>query len=204
MHHKLHHTGVYSVLAELRKNYDIPHSSSVAKRSPKRCMHCNRLNNRDVRLNQSYYQDYRLNPPSVLFKHIFMDYFGPYYVKINGKKVKVIILCITCLWSGAIELHICRDITIKGFLRAFQLHTYRFSLPEKFFSDLGSNLVAAGNIVMGFLKNVQTQSFFMENGIESITFEQYFKGCSKFWITGGILCEAGKKVELWVFEKFSS
>ena len=97
VHHKLYHGGVYSVLAELRKYYYIPHNFSVVKKCLKRCVHCSRVNSRSVRLNQSSYRDYRLSPPNVPFKYIFVDYFGPYNVKINGTKVKVFILCITCL-----------------------------------------------------------------------------------------------------------
>ena len=179
VHHKLHHGGVYSVLAELRKNYYIPHNFSVVKKSLKRCVHCSRFHNRSVRLNQSNYRDYRLSPPNIPFKYIFVDYFGPYNVKVNGTKVKIFILCITCLRSRAIELHVCKDMTVETFLRAFQLHIYRFGVAEKCFSDLGSNLVAAANVVVDFLKDVQTQSFFREHGIESIKFDHYFKGCSK-------------------------
>ena len=57
-------------------------------------------------------------------------------------------------------------------------------MPEKCFSDLGSNLVAAADIVQDFINDVQTQAFFRENNIESLKFENYFKGCSKL---GGLV-----------------
>ena len=52
-HAKLFHSGVYSVLTELRRNYWIPSCFSVVKRVLKDCVHCRRYNGRAIKLNQS-------------------------------------------------------------------------------------------------------------------------------------------------------
>ena len=49
-------------------------------------------------------------------------------------------------------------------------------MPERVFSDLGTQLVAGANIVIDWLKDVVTQLFFTENNIKSPTFNRFFKG----------------------------
>ena len=49
-------------------------------------------------------------------------------------------------------------------------------MPERVFTDLGSQLVAGANIVTDQLKNVTTKLFFEENNIKSTSFQKFFKG----------------------------
>ena len=90
----------------------------------------------------------------------------------------------TCLWSRAIHLKICLDLTTKVFLRAFQLHSYEYGIPQLVLSDLGSQLVAGANVVTNFLGDPESQAYFEENGVKSIKFHQYPKGCNKL---GGLV-----------------
>lgn len=85
-HAKLFHGGVYSVLTELRKTFWIPSCFSVVKRVLKYCVHCRRYNARALKLNQSPYRDFRLNPTNIPFSNLFIDHIGPYYVKSNSRK----------------------------------------------------------------------------------------------------------------------
>ena len=64
------------------------------------------------------------------------------------------------------------------------MHCFEFGLPELCLSDLGSSLVSGGNVIRDFLKDVDTQNYFQEHGVKSISFEQYFKGCHPL---GGIV-----------------
>lgn len=105
-----------------------------------------------------------------------MDHFGPIFVYHGTKKIKVWVLCIACLWSRAINLKVCYDLTVSEFLRTFQLHIFDYGLPESVFSDLGSQLAAGANIITDRLKDVETQVFFEENNVQSPKFEQFFKG----------------------------
>ena len=89
----------------------------------------------------------------------------------------------TCLWSRAIQLKICLDFT-KEFLRAFQLHSYEYGIPQLVLSDPGSQLVAGANVVTDFLGDPESQAYFEENGVKSIKFQQYPKGCNKL---GGLV-----------------
>ena len=177
LHEKFSHAGCYSLLSELRKKIWIPHYYSVVKKVIKDCVVCRRFKERTIRLNQSPYRDFRLNPPDIPFRYIFIDHLGPYHVKSNGQKIKVWILCISCLWCRAINLKVCLDLSTKEFLRALQLHVFEYGMPELCMSDLGTSLVAGANVVSEFLRDPDTQKYFQENGIKSTTFDQYFKGC---------------------------
>ena len=190
MHIKNSHAGVYSVLSELRKTFWIPKYFSVVKKELRKCVNCRRFNRRTVKLNQSPYRDFRLDPPNIPYRSIFLDYLGPYYVKINNVKTKVWLVCITCLWSRAINLKICIDLTVPTFLRAFQLHVWEYGFPKNCFSDMGTQIIAGTNIISDFLGDVQTKQYLQENNINAIQFQQYYKGCNEL----GSLVEACVKL----------
>lgn len=177
-HERFSHAGCYSLLSELRKTFWIPKYFSAVKKVLKTCVLCRRLNERTINLNQNSYRNFRVNPPEIPFRYVFLDYFGPYFVKSNGSKHKVWILCITCTWSRAINLKLCIDMSVKEFLRAIQLHCYDYGVPEFCMSDMGSQLVAGANIISDFLKDPEIKLYLNENGIKSVKFEHYFKGNS--------------------------
>ena len=177
LHRKRAHAGCYTLLAELRKSFWITHYFSVVKRVIRECVACRRFNNRPLKLNQSPYREFRIDPSSIPFNSIFIDHLGPYFVKKEGKKTKVWILIVTCLWSRAINLKICHDLSVKEFLRAFQLHTFEVGVPSLCLSDLGSQIVAGANVVTNFINDFETQNYFQEQGIKPLKFDHYYKGC---------------------------
>jgi len=101
------------------------------------------------------------------------------YVRVNKVKVKCWILCITCTWSRAVNLKLCRDLTVGEFLRALQLHFFQYGIAKLCISDLGSQIVKGGNIIADFVRDMHTVNYFRENGIGSLKFEQYYKGKSE-------------------------
>ena len=100
------------MLAEMRKKFYIPHYFSVVKRTIKECVLCRGFKERTIKLNQSPYKEWRVCPPNVAYRYIFMDFLGPIEMKRDGKKVKVYLLCVTCMWSRAINLIICMDLSV--------------------------------------------------------------------------------------------
>ncbi|XP_068232415.1 uncharacterized protein [Palaemon carinicauda] len=178
-HVKLAHSGIYATLSEARKQFWIPCSFSTVKKVLKTCVHCRRFNGRTIKLNQSPYREFRVSPPTIPYRYIFIDYFGPYWVYWMGKKSKVWILCITCLWSRAINLKVCVDLSVISFLRALQLHCFEFGVPELCLSDQGSQLTSGARTVENFLSDKDTQSYFRENNIKPLSFQQYYKGHSE-------------------------
>lgn len=189
-YYRLCHAGCYAILTELRKYYYVPNYFSEVKKLLKECVICRRLNGRNIKLNQSPYREFRIDPPAIPFRSMFMDYFGPYEVKRNGRREKVYVLILTCIWSRAMNLKVCYDLSVKEFLRAFQLHTFEFGVPELVISDQGSQLVAGANILTNLCTDSETIHFFEEHGIKPIQFNQYFKGCSSM----GSLVESGVKM----------
>lgn len=87
------------------------------------------------------------------FQNIYIDHCGPYNIAFGGKKQKIYILILTCLFTRAFNLQICLYMTVNSFLRALQLHVHKYGLPERVTSDFGSTLIAGGNVVMDFLKD---------------------------------------------------
>ena len=179
IHERIKHAGVYALLSELRNEFYISKFFSTVKGILKSCVICKRFNNRTIKLNQSNYRDFRISPEIKPFSYIYVDYCGPFYCKQINVKVKVYILCLTCIYTRAVNLKVCVDMTVQECLRALQLHVFQFGVPQLIMSDLGTQLIASGNIIMDFLSDPSTQLYLQENGIKSPEFQQYFKGCSQ-------------------------
>jgi len=177
-HERLAHGGVYNILSHLRKQFWVIHFFSAVKSVLKKCIQCRRFNARPIKLNQSSYRQFRAAPPSEPFKVIYVDYLGPFSIKLDDRRRKVWLLCVTCVWTRAVNLKICYDLSVTSFLRSFQVHVYEHGLPSLVFSDLGSQLTAGANLMQEFLESSQSREYLLENGIESLKFSHYFKGNS--------------------------
>ncbi|XP_068249643.1 uncharacterized protein [Palaemon carinicauda] len=201
MHVSLGHAGVYSILAQLRKQFWIIHFYSTVKKVLRECITCRRLNERPIKANQSAYRDFRSNPPPIPYRYIFIDYIGPYTVIWNDERKKIWLLCVTCLWSRAINLKICLSADTRDFLKAFQLHIYEFGIPEFCISDLGSQLTAGSRIIGTFLNDFETHAFFEENDIKPLKFEHYAKGNSSL---GSLVESCVKMVKKLIFSSIKN
>ena len=177
-HSSLGHGGIYSVLRELRKTFWITQYFSVVKRVLKDCIVCKRVNAIPIKINQNSYREFRTNPAKTPFSEVFLDYLGPYVVKVEGVRKKVWLLAVTCLWSRAVNILICRDATVAEFIRAIQLHIYKFGIFQTCISDLGSSIQAGANLITSFLSDHETHRFFESRGMKQTTFQHFPKGNS--------------------------
>uniref|UniRef100_A0A915DUQ0 Integrase catalytic domain-containing protein n=1 Tax=Ditylenchus dipsaci TaxID=166011 RepID=A0A915DUQ0_9BILA len=89
----------------------------------------------------------RVNP-SDPFKHIGLDYAGPFYIfegpkRAPTKNFKVWVLIVTCLAVRAVHLETALDCTAVAFLNAFRKFVARRGMPRTIVSDNGTNFVAA-------------------------------------------------------------
>ena len=175
-HKRLSHSGVYSVLTELRRQYWIPCVFSVVKRILNSCIHCKRYNARTIKINQGMYRDFRVAPSETPFSSIFLDHAGPFDVRNGSVTSKVYLLVITCLYTRAINLVLCLNLTVEEFLRALSIHSFEYGVPVKVFSDLGSQIVSGAEIVKRFLNDDDSKRYFQEHGAKLISFEQFYKG----------------------------
>ena len=190
LHKKLSHASKFTLLNELKKKFWLPKCFSTVNKILKNCVICKRLNERSIKLNQNSYRLERLDPVNIPFCQIYVDYIGPFFVYENKEKIKKWLLCLTCMWSRSINLKICDSLSVDDFLRALQIHSFEFGLPQYFFSDLGTQLVAGGNIIKNFLNDPETDSYFSKTGIKPINFEHYYKGHSEL----GSLVESCVKI----------
>ena len=173
-HERLSHGGIYQILGELRKSFYVPSCFSAIKKSIKDCVICKRYNGRTIKNNQSSYHDFRLAPDTKPFSNTAIDYCGPFKVKCNDKTVKVYILVITCLYTRAINLQVSLDLTTKEFIRSFQLHVFKFGLPNFVLSDSGSQIIAGADVITSFLTDPETSQYLTECGSKMIQFQQYY------------------------------
>ena len=83
------------------------------------------------------------------------------------------------MWSRAVNLKVCIDLTVHEFLRSLQLHIFEYGLPQVCLSDLGTQIVAAANIISDFIRDPETQIWLEEKGFKMLKFEQFAKGRSQ-------------------------
>lgn len=191
-HRNLFHSGTYSTLNEIRKYYWIPQCFSCVKKILRDCVLCRRQNARTVKLSQSPYRDFRIMPANVPFRHVFIDHIGPMYIYKENSKVKVYLLLFTCLWSRAIDVQICFDLSVREFLRAFQLHVFQYGFPSFCSSDLGSSIVRGTNILADIIKEDSVAAYLNEQKITHVEFSQFPKGCKEL---GGLVESCVKMVK---------
>ena len=196
IHQKLNHAGKYSVLSEFRKLFYVSSCFSTVKKVLRTCVHCRRFNSSPIVLNQNSYRNFRLDPSHVPFQNIFIDYLGPIMIKIKGEKCKAYVLLFTCLFSRAINLQICLDLTEVNFLRAFQLHVFKYGFPSLCLSDRGSQICSGAKVIEEHISDKATQEYLNANGIKHTEFSQYAKGCKKL---GGLVETCVKMVKRLIF-----
>ena len=139
------------MLNYLRKEFWILNYYSAVKEAIKDCVWCKRVNARTIRINTNAYRDFRVEPDSIPFRDIMIDHMGPFVVKMSGKNEKVWVLILTCLFSRAVSLLVCKSLDTSCFLRAFQLHVFKYGLPKLILSDPGTCLIAGVNVMKDFL-----------------------------------------------------
>ena len=167
---KMKHAGKYNVLTQLRKKFFLPSCFATVRKILRQCTHCRRFNNQPIKINTNEFRDFRENPPNIPFRYIMMDYLGPFSVKISGKNSKVYILLFICLYSQAIDLHICLDLSLPNFMRAFQLHVFRYGIAAKCIADAGSQMTAGTEIILKHLKQPETAQYLSHNGIDTVDY----------------------------------
>ena len=149
-----------------------------------------------LKLSQNSYREFRLDPELIPYRSIFMDHIGPFYVYNNGNKVKIWLLCITCMYTRAINLKICRDLSLNVFLKCFQVHCFEYGLPVYCITDLGSQLVAASNVITDLLRDPASREYVAERNVKCLQFEQYYKGCN---MLGGMVESCVKLTKRLIF-----
>ncbi|XP_068204707.1 uncharacterized protein [Palaemon carinicauda] len=83
LHIELKRAGCYSVLNQLRKRFWLSQCFSTVGGVVKDCVICERCGERAIRLNQCPSQEFGMDPSQIPFSCVYIDYFGPYFVKLQ-------------------------------------------------------------------------------------------------------------------------
>ena len=194
MHEKMSHSGIYSIVRELRKEFFIIHCFSSVKKQLKKCIVCKKVNARKLKLDQNSYREFRSSPPAKPFAYVYMDYIGPFIVKFENNRKKIWILIICCMWSRAVNLVICFSADVHSFLMAVQQHIYNYGIFELCISDLGSQLTAGAKVITDFLNESEIHDFLQKNGIQKMSFQNYSKGNSALGSMVEVLVKETKRL----------
>ena len=168
LHITFAHSGVYTILKELRKVFWVLRGFSFVRRILRNCISCKKVNELPIKTSQNCYRDFRSDPPQIPFRTVFLDYIGPVNVRFDGEIRKTWILIITCLYSRAVSLEICFSADTCEFLRCIQMHIYKFGMFSLCVSDLGSQISSGTDIMARFLDDRDCREYFSEHGIEKL------------------------------------
>ena len=116
-------------------------------------------------MNQGQYKYFRINRDSGPYRNISVDRYGSFQVKTaSSMQESAFILVITCLWSRATNLCICRPINKKCYLRALQMLVFDFGIFSFIVNDNGTLMVSGTKEVM---------DYFIFNNIKQVQFGPY-------------------------------
>lgn len=196
-HLKLKHAGVYRLLSSLRKEFWIPSAFSTVKKCIGKCLICKKIFGRTVKLNHNAYKDYRINPVKIPYREVVPNHIGPFIIKNDhGENVKAYILIITCMWSRAVNLLLCRNIDKECFLQAIQIHIFENGMPQRIISDNGSPIVGSIPQMKEFLNDTEVINFLKERNIKLLNFQPYPANAS---FLGGLVESLVKQVKNMIY-----
>ncbi|XP_029175540.1 uncharacterized protein LOC114944008 [Nylanderia fulva] len=140
------HGGVQLVLRTLRQNYWLLGGRSTVKFRIRQCIVCARYAKQQASQLMGDLPSPRVNPSSP-FTHTGVDYAGPFFltpfVSRGQKTRKHYIALFICLATKAIHIELVEDYSAAGFLAAFRRFASRRGLPQKLYSDNGTNFHGA-------------------------------------------------------------
>lgn len=135
------HVGIQHVLAAIRENYWILKGHSAVKKVIKGCIMCKRQHAPLCTQQMAPLLEEQMTPDKAPFSFVGIDYFGPLIVKAGRKHLKRYGCLFTCLTTRAVHLEVAQSLTANSFIAAFQRFSSRRGVPEKIYSDNGTNLV---------------------------------------------------------------
>ena len=192
-HLKMRHAGVYKILNSLRKNFYIPNSYNTVRKILKSCIPCKKLYGKTVKVNQSPYRDFRIDPSQRPFRTIALDHIGPFTVyDPSNSKIKVYLLIVTCLYTRAINLLVCHNVDNKSFFQAFQQHVHEYGVSQTIISDNGSPITSSVKQIQKYFADPEIVNFLKERNINMLEFSPYPAGAS---FLGGVVESLVKQVK---------
>ena len=87
---------------------------------------------------------------STISRNCYGSYWPILMLGNSSKVTKMYVLIITCFFTRAVNLLLCRRIDRKSFLLSFQEHIFSYGVPSRIVSDNGSPIVSSLRIITDF------------------------------------------------------
>lgn len=148
LHMNYRHVGKSHMIALLPERFHILGLNRFLKKMLASCRICVKLHARPINPLMAPLPSARINPAPRPFTDTGIDYFGPLQVSQGRKTVKIYGVLFTCLASRAVHLEAATSLDVSSFIAAFRRFTSRRGNPSKVYSDQGTNLVGARNVLL--------------------------------------------------------
>ncbi|XP_070515381.1 uncharacterized protein [Cardiocondyla obscurior] len=148
LHEKHFHSGIQTTLFLLRRKFWILDGRNQVRKIIRNCVKCYRFIAKSVEYKMGNLPPARVRQ-TFPFAQIGIDYCGPFYIKErkyrNRSKIKIYVCVFIYMAVKAIHLEVVNDLSSDGFLTALRRFVARRGVPEKIYSDNGTNFVGANN-----------------------------------------------------------
>ena len=135
------HVRIQQVLAATPERCWIVKGHSAVKKVLKVCILCERQHVPLCTQQMAPLLEEQMFPDKPPFSFVGIDNFGLLIVKAGRTHLKRYGCLFTCLTTRAVHLEVAHSLTAASFIAAFQCFLARRGVPEKVFSNNGTNLV---------------------------------------------------------------
>lgn len=163
------HVGARQVLAATRERYWILRGTSSVKSVTGSCFLCRRQKRPPMTQQMEPLLPVQVTPNKPPFTFVGVDYFGPLIVKSGRSQLKRYGCIFTCLTARAGHIEVAHSLTTDSFIAAFQRFISRRGIPEKVYSDNGTNLVGGDREIRELMREwnqSQIDEYMVQQDIE--------------------------------------
>ena len=166
LHELNHHAGVSATLTLARNEFWIPHGRQCIKKIIHKCVTCRY----DARKAFIYPGPPPLPVERVTFDRPFqncgVDFTGALKVKDDDDNIVKQYVCLfTCTATRAVHLELIDSLSAEAFLLCFRRFVARCSIPDKLFSDNGTNFVATNRFLVSLQECNEVRNYFVDKRI---------------------------------------
>ncbi|XP_053388629.1 uncharacterized protein LOC128551740 [Mercenaria mercenaria] len=166
-HERLLHSGVSSVVTQLRQLYWIPSIRRSVQSVLKKCVACKKVNGRSYMspdappLHKIRVEDAKP------FRVTGIDFSGALHVRDrDSREMKAYVCLFTCASTRAVHLELVPDMTTDTFIHALRRFCCRRSVPEVIMSDNATTFHASSRYVHELFQDERVQHNLTTRGIE--------------------------------------
>ena len=182
--HKQGHTGISATACKVRLKFWIVKLEKLVRSVRFNCIVCRKMTKKRCEQIMGPLPDVRLNPAPA-WSSVSLDLFGPFAIRgeVNKRsRGKAYGLIINCLVTRAVHIDATPDYSTDTFLQALRRFMSFRGSPLKIFSDPGSQLKGAANLIdvsLSSLDQMKLKEFGLKNG-----FEWHFTAANAPWQNG--------------------